>query len=226
MPWDGSAGAVTGRVPPDLEARWRALWGRVGGHGEGLDQLALIAAHYAEPARRYHTLVHIAECLAELESERAAASRPDEAELALWFHDVVYDPRAGDNEARSAALAARVLLQETRLGPDAVGRVTGMILSTTHAAPPPPGDAALVCDADLAILGSEPERYASYTRQIADEYAWVPMPVFRLKRAAVLRRLLERESIYGTPGFRNRYEDAARRNIGAELVELERRGPS
>ena len=59
---------------------------------------------YSEPQRHYHTLQHLAECL-QLQSESAhLAQHPAEIAIALWFHDAVYDVKAHDNEARSAAL--------------------------------------------------------------------------------------------------------------------------
>lgn len=212
---------MSGPVPAALAERWRALWQRVGGVGNGTTQLAHLAARYAEPERHYHTLEHIAECLAELDRARGEAVHPDEAELALWLHDAVYDPRASDNEARSAALA-RELLAVTALRDEAGDRIARSILATAHTAPPPAGDAALVCDADLAVLGADPARYDRYARQIAAEYAWVPQAIFRKRRAELLRALLARASIYATAGFRDRLEVKARRNLSAELEQLER----
>jgi predicted metal-dependent HD superfamily phosphohydrolase len=62
-------------------------------------------------------------------------------------------------------------------------------------------DAAVLCDADLAILGAEPERFDHYDRQIREEYAWVPEPVYRQKRGEVLAGFLERPRIYRTRPF-------------------------
>jgi predicted metal-dependent HD superfamily phosphohydrolase len=208
-------------VAPELEARWLELWARITGGRDGRPELAIVADRYGEPARHYHTLEHVRECLSELDRVPASAARRDEAEMALWLHDVVYDPRASDNEARSAALAERMLADA---GVDAAthGRIGRLIAATAHAIAPPPGDAALVCDADLAILGADPDRYAQYARQIGEEYAWVPAPIFRARRAALLRRFLQRRFIYSTAEFRERYESAARRNLSAELKELAR----
>lgn len=206
---------------PDPAERWHALWRRIGAAGDGAAELADLTARYREPARHYHTLEHIVHCLEELDRAVAPADRPDEAELALWFHDAVYDPRAGDNEARSAALADR-MLGAAGIEPAARERIGSMIIATTHAAAPRPGDTALVCDADLAILGSTPERYHRYVQQIGAEYAWVPEPVFRQTRATVLERLLARPSLYATAGFREKYEQRARRNLSAELDRLRR----
>lgn len=208
-------------VAPELEARWLGLWERTTGGRDGRAEFAVVAGRYGEPGRHYHTLEHIGECLAELDRVRGSAARPDEAEMAIWLHDVVYDPRASDNEARSAALAER-MLADAGVDAAAHARIGRLIAATTHAAVPTAGDAALVCDADLAILGAGTARYARYRRQIAEEYAWVPAPIFRARRAALLRRFLQRRSIYSTGDFRERYENAARRNLSAELQELER----
>ena len=212
---------MTAPIDPALGRRWLAAWERLGGAGDGTAELREVAARYSEPARHYHTLDHIACCVALLDEHRDGFERADEAELALWLHDVVYDPRASNNEARSAELAER-MLQTGGVAREAIGRIAAMIMATAHAEPPRRGDESLVCDIDLAVLGSPPERYAEYVRLIGAEYAWVPAPVFRMRRAAVLRRFLRRPVIYASDGFRKRYEAAARKNLSAELTELER----
>lgn len=204
-----------------LERRWLALWQRAGGAGDGRAELQDLVGRYSEPARHYHTVGHIGDCLAHLDEHRSRFVHADEAELTLWLHDAVYDPRGADNEARSAELARR-MLGRGGIGGEAVGRIARMIMATAHAEPAPAGDGALVCDIDLAVLGASPERYSEYARLIRAEYSWVPLPVYRSRRAALLRRFLERPTIYATDGFRDRYEAAARKNLSAELVELER----
>ena len=205
-------------VPPALEQRWLALWERSPATGDGRAELTVIAERYGEPERRYHTLAHVADCLAELDRERRLAERPDEAELALWLHDIVYDSHADDNERRSAELAA-AMLRRAGLS-DAAEPVSRMILATTHSGPAPPGDPALVCDADLAILGAEPARFAEYEHRIREEYGWVPEPIYRRRRRAILERLLARPTIFVTPGFRARLEARARANLSTAIARL------
>ena len=220
MPRNGHTGAVSDAAPAELTARWEALWRRLGLPGDGAAELRSIAGRYAEPARHYHTLDHVADCLETFDRHRDLAERPDEVELALWLHDVVYDPRRSDNETTSAAVAER-MLDDAGLASDVHRRIGEMIELTAHTGGPPKApDAALVCDVDLAILGASPGRYADYARRIAAEYAWVPGPIFRQRRAAILRRFLARGSIYATEPFRRRCEAAARRNLSAELAEL------
>jgi len=95
---------------------------------------ALIKAH-AEPHRAYHTLDHIAACLRHLDDVREQTDRPDEIEMALWFHDAVYAPFSATNEEDSAEWAAD-WLQERGLDKAATARIADYILETkSHDAP-------------------------------------------------------------------------------------------
>src|SRR5262245_18351172 len=64
-----------------------------------------LVAAYSEPQRHYHTLRHLDEVLRTVGKLRDYCHDPAAVELAVWFHDAVYDPRGQDNEARSAQLA-------------------------------------------------------------------------------------------------------------------------
>jgi predicted metal-dependent HD superfamily phosphohydrolase len=179
-----------------------------------------LEVRWREPHRCYHTMQHLNECLALLASVRSAAQRPDEVEAALWLHDAVYDPHAADNEEQSAALAAD-LLGVSGAAEDAIERVRRMILATRHDSIVPPGDAALVCDIDLAILGQEDERFAEYERQVRAEYEWVPAAIFQARRAEILRQFLARPQLFTTASLRERFEARARANITRSLARLQ-----
>lgn len=168
-----------------------------------------VQRRYAEPHRRYHTLRHIEEMLDLL-------PHVDETVLAaVWFHDVIYG--GGRNEERSAELA-REALTELRFPAETIATVERLILATkTHDPSQVEPRFHAFLDADLAILGSEPARYDEYARQIREEYAHVPEPIFRGGRAAVLRSFLQRTPIFATAEFRERFEQQARANIGREL---------
>ena len=154
-----------------LRAGWAALWQRLGlPQPEGLCG-GLLAA-YSEPQRHYHTLQHLGECLALADELKAEAERFDEIELALWFHDAVYDVHAHDNEARSAQWAVTAL-RAAGLGEQACHRIHDLVMATRHSALPDTPDAALLTDIDLSILGAPQPRFAEYERQIRSEYSWV-----------------------------------------------------
>lgn len=175
---------------------------------------------YAEPQRRYHTPQHLAECLQLFDETRDLAAQPAEVEIALWFHDAVYDVTAGDNEARSADWAERELraagVDEAR-----IARIRELILATRHATLPQGQDACLLVDIDLAILGAPRPRFEAYEAQVRAEYAWVPEPLFRRKRRDILQEFLARRPLYRTPRLQARLEAQARANLAWSLQQLE-----
>ncbi|MCW2714528.1 MAG: metal-dependent phosphohydrolase [Frankiales bacterium] len=174
---------------------------------------------YAEPSRRYHDLRHLAEVLDALRL-LAGAEVPAPVLLAAYWHDAVYSGRAGDDEERSAELADLVL---TGLGrsPEEVGEVVRLVLLTrTHDPEQADAAGALLCDADLAVLASPPDRYRSYVTGVRQEYAHLSDEAFRAGRAGVLRVLDRHEHLFRTPEGRRRWEARARQNLRSELDEL------
>ena len=200
-----------------MEARWRAFWARSGAKGNSLPPFRDLAGRYAEPHRLYHTFAHIGLCLKEYDAVRPEARQPDAVEMAIWYHDAVYDPRAADNEERSARLALDVA-ESAGL---AIGsRTAELIRASTHRSVPDDPDTRLFADIDLSILGQPGEVFDEYERGVRKEYAWVPEAAFRAGRSGILRSFLARPSIYGTGGFRARYENAARSNLERSLRSL------
>lgn len=198
---------------PGLD-RWQKLWNRLGATGNGAKWYDVLTRAYSEQHRHYHNQQHIADCLAEFDPVRHLATKPDAVEFALWFHDVVYDSHAADNEEQSAAMAYRCLeaagrysLQET---------VSALIMATKlhHITDV---NAAVMVDVDLTILGADEARFANYEADIRKEYAWVPEAVFNSKRAEILQRFLERQRLYATDVFANKYELQARRNLDRSI---------
>lgn len=194
------------------DGEFKEAWGQVGAQGDGSACLQALRQAWRAPHRHYHSLQHLSECLDLLRAHRALARHPDELVLALWFHDAIYDPRAKDNEERSADWASRALA-EADADPAAATRIHALILDTAHSVEPEAGDASLLVDIDLAILGAAPERFAEYERQVRAEYAWVPGFLYRHKRRQVLREFARRQPLYRTPALRERLEAQARTNL-------------
>jgi predicted metal-dependent HD superfamily phosphohydrolase len=200
------------------ESAWRESWRQLGASApEGL--FAELNARYSEPHRSYHTLQHLDECFAALEPARHLAERLPELELAIWFHDAVYDTHAGDSEERSARWAEE-RLRAGGVGAEATSRIGALILATRHAVRPEERDARLLVDADLAILAAARPRFEEYERQVRQEYDWVPEPAFRAGRARILQGFVDRPSIYSTPWFAERFETRARENLRRSLMAL------
>ena len=184
--------------------------------GSVFDQLL---ARYSEPHRKYHTLQHLTECLTHFEAVRHLAENPGEVEIALWFHDAVYDTQRHDNERQSADWA-RAVLDRHDAAPAAVQRVDELIMATCHSALPVTPDAQLLVDIDLSILGALPQRFAEYEEQIRQEYAFVPEDIFRNKRGEILQALLARPVIYSTPHFQAALEARAKDNLRQAIASL------
>jgi len=206
-------------IDPALIRSWTRSWSGLGASGDGFDLRDRLIAAWSEPERRYHTVRHLGDCLALLEPTAHLAERPAEVEIALWFHDAIYDLKASDNEARSAAWAGQAL-STVGVASDACGRVHDLIMVTRHDAQPVSADAKLLVDIDLAILGADPERFDEYEVQVRQEYAWVPGPLFRRKRREILMGFLARPTIYGTAWFQERFEATARDNLQRSAARL------
>lgn len=205
-------------------AAWAALWGRLGARSDPRPLHATIERAHAEPHRHYHTLEHVGRVLDWLDEVRGQLHRPDEAELAVWLHDVVYDPRATDNEERSAVVAETWL--DAAAVPEAVGaRVRALILATRHAAPPEEHDARYVVDADLAILGAGAAAFDRYEAQVRQEHAFRDETEWRERRVRLLGRFLDQPSIYLTPEFAA-LEAPARANIERSIHRLSAPSPA
>ncbi|HZC99365.1 MAG TPA: metal-dependent phosphohydrolase [Actinomycetes bacterium] len=191
-----------------LLGRWRAA------APPGSDPLAReLLGRWREPHRHYHTVAHLAAVLTIVRQRPAV-------ELAVWFHDAIYDPHAANNEAASAELAERSLTA-AGAAPAMVAEVARLVrLTATH--DPRPGDdaGALLCDADLAILAADPAGYDAYAADVRREYAHLPDEAFRAGRAAVLRDLLGRPALYRVVPERADWEPRARANLTRELSTL------
>ncbi|MFT4286125.1 hypothetical protein [Nocardioides sp.] len=182
----------------------------------------LIAA-YAGPERRYHDTRHLADVLRRLGELREAGAVFEQlpVTLAAWFHDSVYDGER-DAEERSAMWAETAL---TGLVDAAtVTEVTRLVrLTETHQPESEDRNGAALCDADLAILAADADRYGDYRAAVRQEYADLSADDFREGRTQVLRRLIEREHLFTTAFARASWEGVARANIAGELAALEGR---
>ena len=181
-----------------------------------------LVSRWTEPQRHYHDVTHLAAVLDVVDRFAGLAPHPDRVRLAAWLHDAVYDPRAlGDANERDSAEFAEGLLLSLGVPDDVAAEVARLVsLTAGHATEEDDPDGELLCDADLAILAADEERYASYTSAIRREYAHVPDDAFRAGRTQVLTALLELPSIYRHAAIRDEWEATAQANLKAELEDL------
>jgi predicted metal-dependent HD superfamily phosphohydrolase len=201
-------------------------WARlVGDSPTSRTEWAAVIAAWSEPHRHYHDLSHLAAVLGLVDVLAPAADDADAVRLAAWYHDVVYDPRSPENEARSAGRARaglRGLVATERLAE--VERL--VLLTVAHDPGPDDADGAVLCDADLAVLAAPPDAYAGYASAVRAEYGHLSDADFTAGRIAVLERLLALPALYRLPENAQRWTATARANLTAELTLLRARAAS
>lgn len=190
------------------------------------EQWAVLRDAYASPPRAYHNFAHVEAVLRHYEDVAAGPgwSQPAEVQLAVLYHDAIYEAGRKDNEARSAELAVEHISRWLPdRGIDAV-RVAELInLTARHGSLKPEDvdrDAALFLDCDMAILAADPATFAAYDRGIAAEYrGHVPAWLFKLNRRRFLKALLGKERIFLSVWFHQRLDAQARINLRRAVTE-------
>ncbi len=202
-----------------------------GAHGNEIEfWKQLVLPYVTEPNRDYHNLAHISAMLAEFKTVESLYSDAVAVEYAIWMHDIVNDTMVARhvNEERSAERALR-LAESLGLSQDFCEKVRMLILATKHDRAVVDGDAQLLVDMDLAILGANPRVFHEYEDNVRKEYAWMheepsldgrATDVFNSRRLALLRAFYVRKHLYHTEHFRAKYEQAARRNLEASIQKL------
>ncbi len=200
-----------------LAAEWLHAARSIGARGDLASPGADLLARYAEPHRRYHNSAHLADVLRHVDELASHAPQPDVVRVAAWFHDAIYEPRRADNEARSADLA-ETALRALQVDDAVIAEVVRLVhLTASHVAEAGDGDAAVLCDADLAVLAAPDDRYAAYVDAVRAEYSHVDDRNFAIGRAAILRSFLTRQRLFLTATAWREWEAPARRNMSTEL---------
>lgn len=224
------------REQASLLPRWQALWQRFGAEDTGLAAAGWQIIDAYSTGRHYHSQEHLASVLAELDWAKSALDKSgelsnisadarqrlfDTVELALWYHDVVYDAKAKDNEAQSRNL---FLSDAKKFGLPAAIRdeVAALIDLTAHHKDAKTLAERLMTDCDLAVLGGSPAAFCKYDTGIRKEYAHVPPAVYKVARRDVLKSFLDQAHIFKTAAFRQKLEKAARKNLSGAIAPARR----
>jgi predicted metal-dependent HD superfamily phosphohydrolase len=172
---------------------------------------------YSRSDRFYHNLAHIQQVLEAIASLQLPACHLEAIEFAAWFHDVIYDSRACDNEENSAAYAEKIL-SNLNIPKATIDSVKNLILLTkNHQCLETHINGKILLDADLSILGKSEAEYRDYARAIRQEYSWVITEEYRQGRKLFLENLLRRERIYLTEEIFAACEEKARQNMQEEI---------
>lgn len=202
-----------------LSYEWNMLVKQLGCQAKlSSEAFAVIVDCYESAERSYHSLNHLAVCLTELAAVREYCEQVNVVELALWFHDIVYVPSSNFNEELSAAVGSHYALTLTQ-NVTVASRVHELVLATKHQET---GildkDTQYLLDIDLAILGYPASDFMAYSAGIRREYSHLSDEEYKAGRQQVLQAFLNKEFIYHTEYFRQKYEQSARKNISEILV--------
>lgn len=195
------------------ERRFRKLWSSLvveNGRDDSQNIYQTLSAHYHEESRKYHNFNHITHCLNHYDEVSDNIHCPQAVELAIWFHDVIYEAGASLNEIKSAEMfmdfSADNIKDSTRV------MVSSMILNTVHLYELA-GDAAYMNDIDLAGIGNPWDTFYKDTINIENELKANFSDDFQSMLNSFLIKLEERENIYYSHYFHQKLETNARQNI-------------
>ena len=183
-----------------------------------------IAVRYNETQRAYHSLQHIQQLFSQFEQIKHHLNEPHIIALALYYHDVIYDPRRSDNELKSAEYMVEAL--RCYLSAEQCQHIYALIMMTAshelheYLDTDTVSDAAYFLDMDLSILGTPWSEYQVYAQAVRQEYRHIANEDYRTGRIAVLQKLLAHPVLYLTAYYHNHFEVQARDNIKREISLL------
>ena len=186
-----------------------------------------IAMRYNESQRVYHSLQHIRQLFGQFEQIKHHLNQQHIIALALFYHDVIYEPTCVDNELKSAEYAVESL--SPYLSAEQCQYIYALIMMTAshqiddidkNSDKAKESDAAYLLDMDLSILGASWSEYEQYAKDVRQEYANVSNADYCVGRIEVLEGLLAHLTLYLTDYYHSKLENQARQNIEREIKVL------
>ncbi|HVE15179.1 MAG TPA: adenylyltransferase/cytidyltransferase family protein [Chthoniobacterales bacterium] len=154
------------------------------GHLRAASVVEEVALRWCERQRIWHGPDHLLQMLRALGQEPAGSSR-EILQLAALYHDAIYDPRATDNEERSAAL-----LLDHAVDPKShiVAQAAEIILASKWSVPPTTPLTKKFFNLDSGQLSDDfpLSGRIAYERAIFQEYQWADWRTYRVKRREFL----------------------------------------
>lgn len=173
---------------------------------------------YEAPWRSYHNISHIQVCLNYLDACKNHAEFPDSIEFAIWFHDCVYAVSAHDNEAHSRDWFVKQ--SEGYLVPDLIATIGKLIMDTRRNGVPDSADGKLLADIDLTSFGLPWDQYMMDSEAVENELSRRNHTNANLDKTVFLRALSDKQQIYYSSYYLERFEQMAQRNIRKHLALL------
>lgn len=203
-----------------IKSNYIALLDRYGVDSKSKEALwSEIETNYSKAKRHYHNLTHLADIHQQLTSVKDKIEHWDVLLFTLYYHDIIYKSTKKDNEEKSAELAK---LRMTAIGAqnEDIQLCFEQIIATKSHRAHPNSDTNFFTDADLSILGRQPDIYKNYCSNIRKEYSIYPNFLYNRGRKKVIHHFLSMNKIFKTEAFFDRFEAQARINLRQELATL------
>jgi predicted metal-dependent HD superfamily phosphohydrolase len=167
---------------------------------------------YSEPQRYYHTLDHIEHCLSLFDNISSKLKSPHALELAIWFHDVIYQPGAANNEQLSADQFMRTT--KNRFDDSLRNTVYQHIMATLHLhSEMNHADTQYMVDIDLSSFGLPWPEFIHDSENLRREMAHLSNEDYCRKQSAFQQALMDRPRFFRSDYFYQNYESQARQNL-------------
>lgn len=206
-----------------LQNRWCALFsGSFNAHHNPtivVEAFQSLVSKYSERHRFYHSINHIYSCLEHFDTVISLVNNQFAVEVAIWLHDIIYNPKSNKNEGECAKYAKNLLLF-LDCDKNDIALIEKLINLTKHPSHPSTSDEKFLLDIDLSILGAKPEVFDKYEENVRKEYSFVPRFLFSRGRKKLLLSFVRQEWIFQTGHFRNNFEEQARQNLEDSIKKL------
>lgn len=204
-----------------LSPIWEKLFSSLTSNIEGSEKLFnKLCTKYEEPHRYYRNLDHLYRLFKLFEQVKDLVKYPNSLALAIFFHDVIYQPKNSDNELQSAEFLKQEL-SEIGIAPEIINQAYELILRTKDHQTENVPDANILLTLDLAILASpDYKTYENYALNIRREFQHVPLAEYQEKRAAVLENFARRPIILPNPELIGLTNGMAKANLEDEITSL------
>jgi predicted metal-dependent HD superfamily phosphohydrolase len=165
-----------------------------------------LVEHYAN--RPYHNLRHIS--FMDKSTDPEIVEDLDSFELAVFFHDIVYDTKSNHNEEDSALVLDFIM--RGLISDKTLNKAKELILDTKHISTPSSNDGKYLCDLDMLGLSFPYGTFKENNDLIDSEYNILGEDFIR-GRVKFFKGLLEKPQIFYTKPLFKVEEELARNNI-------------
>jgi predicted metal-dependent HD superfamily phosphohydrolase len=207
------------------QKRFTDLWARnliQDAPNNSLQIYQLLIDAYNEKQRVYHTQQHIEDCLTLFDEIKDQLQNADSVELAIWFHDAIYQINSRENEELSADLFMN--MSEEILIPTTRHQVYQHIIATLHnGSEMLEHDSRYMVDIDLSSFGLPWDKFIQNSLEVRQEMSHIPDEIFYPKQCAFQQSLLKHGRFYQTDYFFKNYEQRALNNIADYFVQLRKK---